>query len=89
MESGSGEGSMMDDYKLLISTTDAELLKRSWRNEKAAPEILQFELSRFEIHEETVEESMTSGVNPLTISLYQMDLDMTQFLLRSYIRIRL
>ncbi|KAL7219213.1 hypothetical protein ACSBR2_012318 [Camellia fascicularis] len=35
----------MDDYESLISTTDAELLKRSWRNEKAAPEILQFELS--------------------------------------------
>ncbi|KAF5950871.1 hypothetical protein HYC85_012864 [Camellia sinensis] len=85
MDSGSGEGSMMDDYESLISTTDAELLKRSWRNEKAAPEILQFELSL----EETVEESMTSGVDPLTVSLYQMDLDRTQFLLRSYIRIRL
>ncbi|CAL5393108.1 unnamed protein product [Camellia sinensis] len=39
--------------------------------------------------EETVEESMTSGVDPLTVSIYQMDLDRTQFLLRSYIRIRL
>ncbi|GMP57122.1 hypothetical protein ACSBR2_013682 [Camellia fascicularis] len=96
MESGSGEGSMMDDYESLISTTDAELLKRSWRNEKAAPEILQFELSlvqrsteQIQLMEETVEESMTSGVDPLTVSLYQMDLDRTQFLLRSYIRIRL
>lgn len=35
----------MDDYETLISTTDADLLKRSWRNEKAAPEILQFESS--------------------------------------------
>ncbi|KAI8011652.1 hypothetical protein LOK49_LG06G03149 [Camellia lanceoleosa] len=45
MKSGSGEGSMMDDYESLISTTDAELLERSWRNEKVDPEILQFELS--------------------------------------------
>lgn len=87
---------MMDDYESLISTTDAELLKRSWRNEKAAPEILQFELSlvqrsteQIQLMEEIVEESMTSGVDPLTVSLYQMDLDRTQFLLRSYIRIRL
>jgi len=27
----------------LISTTDVELLKQAWRNEKAAPEILRFE----------------------------------------------
>lgn len=33
----------MDDYESLISTTDAELLKRAWRNEKAAPQILKFE----------------------------------------------
>uniref|UniRef100_A0A5B7AM75 DNA replication complex GINS protein SLD5 n=1 Tax=Davidia involucrata TaxID=16924 RepID=A0A5B7AM75_DAVIN len=48
MDSGSGEGSgfsAMEDYESLIATTDAELLKRSWRNEKAAPEILQFESS--------------------------------------------
>ena len=33
----------MDDYETLISTTDVELLKRAWRNEKAAPEILRSE----------------------------------------------
>ena len=33
----------MDDYETLISTTDSELLKKAWRNEKAAPEILRFE----------------------------------------------
>lgn len=43
MEPGAGEGSSTDDYESLISTTDAELLKRAWRNEKAAPEILKFE----------------------------------------------
>lgn len=47
MESGVGEESSgysaMDDYESLIATTDAELLKRAWRNEKAAPQILRFE----------------------------------------------
>ncbi|KAL6990094.1 hypothetical protein U1Q18_015842 [Sarracenia purpurea var. burkii] len=86
----------MGDYESLISTTDAELLKRAWRIEKAAPEILQFEAAlvqrsreQIQLMEETVEESMTSGIDPLTVSLYQMDLDRTLFLLRSYLRIRL
>ena len=42
MASGSTAGTD-DDYEALISTTDVELLKRVWRNEKAAPEILRFE----------------------------------------------
>lgn len=96
---GDGSGSRfsgMDDYESLISTTDAELLKRAWRNEKAAPEILRFEASlvqrsREQIHlmEETVEEYTKNGVDALSVSLYQMDLDRTQFLLRSYLRTRL
>ena len=47
MASEAGEGSTagMDDYEMLISTTDVELLKKAWRNEKAAPEILRFESS--------------------------------------------
>uniref|UniRef100_A0A5B7AIF6 DNA replication complex GINS protein SLD5 n=2 Tax=Davidia involucrata TaxID=16924 RepID=A0A5B7AIF6_DAVIN len=99
MDSGSGDGSgfsAMDDYESLIATTDAELLKRAWRNEKAAPEILQFEASlvrrsreQIQLMEETVEEYMRSGIDPLTVSLYQMDMDRTLFLLRSYLRIRL
>ncbi|RWV82749.1 hypothetical protein BHE74_00052387 [Ensete ventricosum] len=32
-----------EDASLLAGTTDVELIKRAWRNEKAAPEILQFE----------------------------------------------
>lgn len=36
-----------------------------------------------------MEEFAESGTDPLTASLYQMDLDRTQFLLRSYLRIRL
>ena len=47
METGAQDGSSgystMDDYESLISTTDAELLKRAWQNEKAAPQILRFE----------------------------------------------
>ncbi|CAI9097026.1 OLC1v1033317C1 [Oldenlandia corymbosa var. corymbosa] len=100
MDSGLGEGSSgystMDDYESLISTTDAELLKRAWRNEKAAPQILRYEAAlvqrsreQIKLMEETVEEFTSSGVDPLTVSLYQMDLDRTLFLLRSYLRVRL
>lgn len=39
--------------------------------------------------EEMVNEFNESGVDPLTVSLYQMDLDRTVFLLRSYLRTRL
>ncbi|KAK7294328.1 hypothetical protein RJT34_17217 [Clitoria ternatea] len=98
MESSSvaAEGGSMDDYEALISTTDVELLKRAWRNEKSAPEILRFEshlISRvreqIQLMEETVEEKTTEGADPLSTSLYQMDLDRTLFLLRSYLRIRI
>ncbi|KAA8531211.1 hypothetical protein F0562_005875 [Nyssa sinensis] len=99
MDSGSAEGSgfsAMEDYESLIATTDAELLKRSWRNEKAAPEILQFETSlvqrsreQIQLMEETLEEFTRSGIDPLIVSLYQMDVDRTLFLLRSYLRTRL
>lgn len=41
------------------------------------------------LQEETVDYFTENGTDPLTISLYQMDLDRTQFLLRSYLRIRL
>ncbi|XP_065863845.1 DNA replication complex GINS protein SLD5 [Euphorbia lathyris] len=99
MASGSADESaipMMDDYQTLISTTDVELLKTAWRNEKAAPEILQFEAAlvqrikeQIELAEQNVEISEADNVDPLTVSLYQMDLDRTQFLLRSYFRVRL
>ena len=41
------------------------------------------------LQEETIEEYASSGIDPLTVSLYQMDLDRVQYLLRSYLRIRL
>ncbi|XP_073221610.1 DNA replication complex GINS protein SLD5-like [Cicer arietinum] len=90
------QASLADDYDALISTTDVVLLKRAWRNEKAAPEILHFESDlitrvreQIELMEETVEEKSTVGTDPLSVSLYQMDLDRTLFLLRSYLRIRI
>uniref|UniRef100_A0A7N0VHH2 DNA replication complex GINS protein SLD5 n=1 Tax=Kalanchoe fedtschenkoi TaxID=63787 RepID=A0A7N0VHH2_KALFE len=93
---GSEDGVPIDDYESLIGTTDVELLKKAWRHEKVAPEILRFETSlvqrsreQIQLMEETVEEFAQSGVDPLTVSLYQMDLDRTQFLLRSYLRVRL
>ncbi|KAG5000683.1 hypothetical protein JHK87_021755 [Glycine soja] len=95
--SSAAEGvSMDDDYETLIATTDVELLKRAWRNEKAAPEILRYEsklVSRvnkvIQLMEEIVEEKSSGGTDPLSVSLYQMDLDRTLFLLRSYLRIRI
>ncbi|TKY64381.1 DNA replication complex GINS protein SLD5 [Spatholobus suberectus] len=94
--SSAAEGVSMDDYEALISTTDVELLKRAWRNEKAAPEILRFEshlISRLkeqiQLMEETVEEKSSAATDPLSVSLYQMDVDRTLFLLRSYLRIRI
>ncbi|GAV71701.1 LOW QUALITY PROTEIN: hypothetical protein CFOL_v3_15191, partial [Cephalotus follicularis] len=87
---------VMDDYETLISTTDVELLKKAWRNEKGAPEILQFEdalvkriQEQIQLMEENVEEFTHISIDPLTVSLYHMDLNITQFLLRSYLRIRL
>ncbi|KAJ4721992.1 DNA replication complex GINS protein SLD5 [Melia azedarach] len=86
----------MEEYEMLMSTTDVELLKTAWRNEKAAPEILQFQAQlvkrareQIQLMEETIEDFEESGLDPLTVSLYQMDLDRAQFLLRSYLRVRL
>ncbi|TQE03202.1 hypothetical protein C1H46_011205 [Malus baccata] len=90
MDSGLESGST-EDYE-----TDVKLLKSAWRQEKATPEVLQFEsalirriIEQIQLMEETVEEFTESGIDPLTVSLYQMDLDRTQFLLISYYRIRL
>ncbi|KAM7266692.1 hypothetical protein ACFE04_004589 [Oxalis oulophora] len=93
---GSSSGGLMDDYETLISTTDVELLKTAWRNEKGAPEILPYQNSlitriteQIQLTEENVEEFAQVGVDPLVVSIYQMDLDRTQFLFRSYLRLRL
>ncbi|KAJ4822335.1 hypothetical protein Tsubulata_035980 [Turnera subulata] len=87
---------LVDDYETLISTTDVELMKRAWRNEKAAPEILQYEADlvhrikgQIELAESNVEVFKAERKDALTVSLYEMDVDRAHFLLRSYLRIRL
>ncbi|KAI8561857.1 hypothetical protein RHMOL_Rhmol04G0374400 [Rhododendron molle] len=129
MDSGAWDGSAAaaEDHESLSSTNDAELLKRAWRTEKAAPEILQFEAglvqrSREQIQlvvktpmvmnnddlgpsmlvylkwkhikwrclrEGNVEDFVARGSDPLIVSLNQMDMDRTLYLLRSYLRTRL
>lgn len=78
------------------AATDVELLKRAWRNEKAAPEILIFQndlvqrsREQIQLLEEAIEAFAESGTDDLMLSLYRMDLDRTLFLLRSYLRTRL
>ncbi|KAE9591180.1 putative GINS complex subunit Sld5, GINS subunit, domain A protein [Lupinus albus] len=51
--------------------------------------ILNWFLGFFIYLEETVEENSTDDADPLSLSLYQMDLDRTLFLLRSYLRVRI
>ncbi|RWR82567.1 DNA replication complex GINS protein SLD5 [Cinnamomum micranthum f. kanehirae] len=97
MASGSEEAFWTEeDAQSLAETTDVELLKRAWRNEKAAPEILSFQANlvqrsreQIQLLEETVEELSGNASDDLIISLYQMDLDRALFLLRSYLRVRL
>lgn len=129
-EEGGSTLPMDDDDETLISTPDVEPLKRAWRNEKAAPDILPFEdklISRVTaqiqlqvthffffplfiftlqnpspflfiyfwfdlcmyLQEQNMEDGSIDGTDPLSVSLYQMDLDRTLFLLRSYLRIRI
>ncbi|XP_072974661.1 DNA replication complex GINS protein SLD5 isoform X2 [Typha angustifolia] len=59
----------------LEATTDVDLLKRVWRNEKESPEILRFESELVHRAREQIQ--------------LLMDLDRTLYLLRSYLRIRL
>ncbi|KAK3002597.1 hypothetical protein RJ639_022369 [Escallonia herrerae] len=97
MDSGRGDGSgpsATDGHDW--PTTDVELLKRAWRNEKAAPEILKYEVDLIRrvteltaYVQETVDELMENGVDPLNVSLMEMDLERTLFLVKSYLRIRL
>ncbi|GAB2245041.1 hypothetical protein Droror1_Dr00000534 [Drosera rotundifolia] len=84
-----------EDESLKLES-DVELLKRAWQNEKGAPEILEYQSalvrrSSQQIHlmEDLIEELTKRGDDPLIVSIYQMDLDRAQFLLRSYLRIRL
>jgi len=55
MASGSGSGLSMEDFESLMKTSDVELLKKAWRNEKAAPEILQFQSSLVQRSQEQIQ----------------------------------
>lgn len=68
MDSGSRQGSM-DDYQSLISMTDVEHLKRAWRQEKAAPEILQFEAALIQRIKEQIQLMVKISLKPLTFDL--------------------
>ncbi|KAL5070919.1 hypothetical protein RYX36_021806 [Vicia faba] len=68
----------------------------AWHNEKESPEIIPFQSDliarvreQVELMEKTMEEKSTLGTDPLSVPLYQMDLDRTLFRLRSYLRIRI
>ncbi|KAJ7517779.1 hypothetical protein O6H91_21G040300 [Diphasiastrum complanatum] len=79
-----------------MSASDVDMLKRAWRNEKAAPEVLPFQTLLVERVREQIllmEDNLVafSGEisEELMLSLYRMDLDRTLFLLRAYLRTRL
>ncbi|KAK9672305.1 hypothetical protein RND81_12G091200 [Saponaria officinalis] len=89
-------GISMDDYESLMATSDVELLKKAWRDEKSAPQILHFQAplvqrsyEQIQLMEETIKEITGSGFDPLIVSIYQMDLNRALYLLKSYLRIRL
>jgi len=93
-----GSGTGLDDWtegSFDVGSSDVEILKRVWRNEKAAPDILPYEAHLIErVHEQillmednTAEISKT--VDDLMLSIYQMDISRTTFLLKAYLRTRL
>ncbi|XP_008676164.2 DNA replication complex GINS protein SLD5 [Zea mays] len=80
------------DSAAAAAATDVDLLKRAWLNEKAASDILSFDSPlALRVHEqiqhleEALDDFVDDGVDDLVVSLYQMDLDRTLFLLRSYL----
>ncbi|MCO5591751.1 hypothetical protein L7F22_045743 [Adiantum nelumboides] len=84
------------DRRAALASSDVEILRRVWRNEKAAPEILPYDhllLQRIreQIHlmEDTLSAFIGAASDELTVSMYRMDIDRTMFLLRAYLRIRL
>eukprot|EP00249_Psilotum_nudum_P011420 c23163_g1_i1 orf=240-929(+) len=78
------------------SSSDLELLKRVWRNEKAAPEMLAYEANlvqrvreQIALMEDTLSVFSGNASDELMASMYRMDVDRTMFLLRAYLRVRL
>ncbi|KAH6557444.1 hypothetical protein KP509_1Z114700 [Ceratopteris richardii] len=78
------------------ASSDVEILRRVWRNEKAAPEILPYEILLIQrireqilLMEDTLSTFAGTSSDELTLSMYRMDIDRTTFLLRAYLRVRL
>lgn len=74
---------------------DVEVLKRIWRNEKSAPEILGYETLLVERVREQIalmEENLAAyaeSLDDVMLSLFEMDVNRLMFLLRAYLRVRL
>lgn len=61
MASGSGSAFWEEGDSSVATVTDVERLKRAWRNEKAAPEILQFEADLVERAREQIQLQVVLG----------------------------
>ncbi|GAQ85666.1 hypothetical protein KFL_002480040 [Klebsormidium nitens] len=91
-----GGPSEQDDEADVASTSDGELLKRAWRDEKAAPEILPYQeellervKEQVEFQEELIQDSQSDPNLETIVTLYKLDVDRIKFLMRSYLRTRL
>ncbi|KAG0586087.1 hypothetical protein KC19_2G063100 [Ceratodon purpureus] len=95
---GDGQGDDDDnnrDWGLKDIPNDVEVLKRVWRNEKSAPEILAYESLLVERVQEQIanmEENILAAAESLDdmmLSIFEMDVNRLMFLLRAYLRVRL
>jgi GINS complex subunit 4 len=74
---------------------DVEVLKRVWRNEKSAPEILAYEALLVERVQEQValmEDNLVAyaeSLDDMMLSIFEMDVNRLMFLLRAYLRVRM
>ncbi|CAK8536670.1 unnamed protein product [Lathyrus sativus] len=100
MASRSVDGEQSTQLKMIITPCFQPLMlnfsNELGRTRRHALEILpfQFDLTacvreQIEFMEETMEEKSIVGIDPLSVSLYQIDLDRTLVLFRSYLRIRI
>ena len=93
---GDGQGGDNDsDWSHHDLPNDVEVLKRVWRNEKSAPEILAYEgllVERVQEQVALMEENLVANaenLDDMMLSIFEMDVNRLMFLLRAYLRIRL
>lgn len=92
-EAGAGQGD--GEWSGQDLPNDVEVLKRLWRNEKSAPEILAYEALLVERVQEQVnlmEDNLaaySANLDDMMLSIFDMDVNRLLFLLRAYLRIRL